>query len=328
MKKIDKLLKRSGILFITALMSSGCQKTNLPAASAIESPVAETTAIARESELSADPTAPAATITEPETSAASQDYQAENGLFWLEEGTNYTDDLDGDGIAETICYQTTKDEYYSYPEIYINDQLLYHDESSYGNLIKISLTDLDRSDGYRELCVYTTAESETTQTVSFLRYEKNSLKVLGDLNGSPVIGGAGLYYRGGIQEVKNDGTIVISMDTPIYGNSFGSYYVTVCFRLEKGEIREIEQDYYTFPTLQNGYVAKNGFTAMTEPGGSEAAFTVLAKEVVAFDGICIRNGEFYGRVTNSDGVSGWLINLEEGFPGDDRSYFEEVPAWG
>lgn len=338
MNRLDQSIKWSCLLLTAALMLSGCTKTEPLESPAVESTTVESTTdegITDESTTDESTTfentieESSTTADEPESLANGISVtEVENGLFLLEEGNEYQQDLDGDGIAETIRYQIREDEYYRSPEIYINGSLLFSDQDFYGFSPKVYLTDIDKADHYREIFVYATVDSDSTQAVGFLRYQNNTLKVMNNLSGQTILGGAGSYFRDQLIEMKGDGTIVINIDTPVYTNMFGCYYVPISFQLEGDTLVEIPQDYYTWSDERPGYVVNSSFTAMTEPGGSEAAFTASPGELVKFDGFCILNGQFHGRVTNSAGVSGWLPEIEALSPGEEGAYFEEVMVWG
>lgn len=333
MRLMNKTTKWSGVLLTAALILSGCSVTTLP-----EEPTAESTAIEG---TALESTAVDITITESteEGSDAAKENsgssggtipvtESENGLFLMEEGQSYLLDMDGDGTAETIRYQSTEGEDYRYPQLYINDQLLFDNSDTYGYSIEIYLTDIDQEDSHREICIYTTVESGTTQSVIFMRNENNTLKLFENLSGRTIFGGAGQYFRGGLMEVRGDGTVVIETDTPVYTSMFGCYYVPITFQTDGYNFREISQDSYSLSGASPEYVANSNFTALTEPNGNEAAFSTVPGDLIKFDGFCILDGQFYGRVTNSAGVSGWLVDLENLYPGEDGAYFEEVMAWG
>lgn len=343
MKPKNTFMKRIGILLTATLILSGCSKSTEP-----EEPAAESTALestTAESATTENNTAESTTTesistenTEADINAAKADLESsadaipvtesEKGLFLMEEGKSYLLDMDGDGTAETIRYQSTEDEYFQYPEIYINDRLLFDDPETYGYLTEIYLTDVDKEDSYREICVYTSVDSGTVQSAVFMRYQNNALNLFENFSGRTILGGAGQYYRGEITEVRGDGTVVINIDTPVYTNMFGCYYVPITFKLEGNSFREVPQNSYSCSVEHPGYVVNSNFTALTEPNGSEAAFSAVPGDLVKFDGFCILDGVFYGRITNSAGISGWLIELENPNPGEDGAYFKEVMVWG
>lgn len=328
MKKIWKW----GFIFVAVpLLFSGCQKPAEQESSSeietLEATTPATSATEEETESSAEESSTEETGTEQQAGSSM------SGLNLLAEGQSYSYDLDGDGTEETIRYQLNEnDEGYSQVELYINDTLCDLGGELYGYSASVYVTDLNEEDQLGEICINTTVEAGGLQALSFFRYAGGNVELIDNLAQRNVIGGAGEFSHGEISEIREDGTIVTIIDTPVHALEFGCYYVEVLFRLEGSELVEQQQDQYPFVPHDMGewpgYVVKTEFTAVTEPGGDAPAFTAAAGETVELNGLCIRDGQIYGRVTNSEGISGWLPNREGLSPNDDGSHFVEVPAWG
>lgn len=312
MKKIRKSVKWIALLSVVMVMGSGCKSNAVQ-----ETPTAEVVASAGETESI------------EETSAEDQRYT--EGLVHLEESDVYYYDLDGNGIDEAIHYQIINYDDYEQLELYINDSLWTTATEYSGWIFELYLTDIDVQDNYQEICVH--IKDISLMTLSLLRFDEHEITEITDFKSKEVLGGHGDISRIFDIKIPGDNTIELLTDTPISTFIFGNYLVPITFQLDNGQFIELEQEQYPISIVMDledwpKHIVKTEFTAMTEPGGSEAAFTAIPGDTVVFDGFSIYEGVFYGKITDAEGKIGWLVTKDDVSSSDDEAYFERVAEWG
>lgn len=237
-------------------------------------------------------------------------------------------DLDGDGSTELCGLEAVlrDDEYYSRYTLTVNGQAVTELEGFYASL---RVVDIDVTDGQKELVFFTTLDSGTLDAYEIYTMRDGAAVRAANVKDIPVMQGLGHLSRMSTDDFPGNGTFCIYADTPIYVSSFGCMYVQIPYVYDGVSVTAVEQEQYAVSYYEGitykGFAAIGDYTVYTEPGGSEAAFTMPRGEIGIPQAVAIRNGKVWLQVSwglESDDV-GWIEGSDEMY-----TYFCQPEGWG
>lgn len=250
-------------------------------------------------------------------------------------------DLDDDGQPEKILFRTDYD-----PESYRTEGVSFEiDDREVWSLqlgadgYNAWVTDLDASDGKKELVIKGQEANDSFFMLKFLSYENGTLKELGDLAEASVLNDTGHLFRitpweegyGDYIKIPGDGTLSIWADTPVYVNGLGCYYVKLSFRFGDNGFTQIPQDEYEMkvpwmygkPFVYTAQAALPFFASPEDQPSGEPSFILDPGDQMYSIALAPCTKELiFVKMQRTDGSeTGWMLFSE-------TQLFTELPGWG
>lgn len=268
-----------------------------------------------------------------DTAASEEADFIEDDLYYMEPDKEYIFDLDGDGEAERICYETMTDETEAeirgtkgVLKIYQNNKLLYTMIGN-GGTYDWAVSRCTMPTGKTYLLAYTRSDNDWTDQAFLLsQKDEDSLTVEGELcdltreneesEKSFLSGWARLNWKP-VEAVSEDRITLVWCETL---NVTGIVYIPIEYRITDEGIKVMEPPYLL--DREKNWTAHRGFNTIKEPGSKETAFRVKAEDVVKLTEITAVDGSFYLKCENEAGETGWLRDSEE------ISYDQKNGIWG
>lgn len=234
------------------------------------------------------------------------------GIIELKSGKEYSYDLDGDGVKETLSYEL-KDNNYC---IYINNEMAQNiklTEEYYEPVLQI--TDLDTSVSGLDLWAYCYGGSDDILYSGLYQYEDQVLQKVFQLSSKKI--SKNFYIKPGyLSKADGKGNFAIAMDRVFNADALiGNYYVNIPYQLKNGKVSRVEAKSYTFASLysKNKKIKAGKFKAAkkikfySKPSKkSKTAFTLKKGKIVKAEKIYFKNGSVYVKFKAGNGKTGYL----------------------
>lgn len=245
------------------------------------------------------------------------------GVIRLNAKETYQYDLNQDGTTEDIKYEYTENEvdYKTTVKLYINSKLSMEKVSD-GWAYDLQICDLDTSDRYLDLYLYSRGASDVVNSAYFIRYNGENLSEITSMEENRPKGFE--YFRYGLDKINGDGTFTVWVDTPIFSEAIGCYICSVSYQLKDNQISLLPTKTYALneTSKEYKYKAQKNFTVYKKAGSKSVSFKVKKGSKVTFEAFYVsKSGKAYMKVKNSQGKTGW-INAAL------KDLFYERPLWG
>lgn len=253
-------------------------------------------------------------------------------------------DLDGDGNLEKIRYREMEDEeaedFVNGLAILVDGEEAWENTESWAEWCRLYLTDLDSTDQKTELIAEYCSANDIVVSVKFLQFENKKMTEIADLCNVESMGeDSFIRYQGGRTpegfgpEIPGDKTVTAWVDTPIWRNGFGSYYVKLGWKYDNGTLIEEKTAEYELRSLSDGqpwdyrltvpitlYSEAACTTPIYEARPGEILHALAMQPAASADApLCIRAE--VANDTETANITGWIVV-------GDAQIFEEIPAWG
>lgn len=253
-------------------------------------------------------------------------------------------DLDGDGNLEKIRYREMENEeaedFVNGLAILVDGEEAWENTESWAEWCRLYLTDLDSTDQKTELIAEYCSANDIVVSVKFLQFENKKMTEIADLCNVESMGeDSFIRYQGGRTpegfgpEIPGDKTVTAWVDTPIWRNGFGSYYVKLGWKYDNGTLIEEKTAEYELRSLSDGqpwdyrltvpitlYSEAACTTPIYEARPGEILHALAMQPAAGADApLCIRVE--VANDADTAAITGWIVV-------GDEQIFEEIPAWG
>lgn len=244
---------------------------------------------------------------------SSQSVKASSKITQLEEGKEYSYDLNLDGKEETLSYSMKKGIY----KVFINGKVVKKiklNEESYSPNLQI--TDIDTSDSRLDLCTYAYCWSEDIEYSAIYEYDGTTLNQILNIKDKFINDSIDLR-PGYIGDTDGKGNFNVIMDRAIHvDNLTGNHFDKIPYKLANGKVKRVKTNYYQFDGYssynhdKNGayFIASQTLSFLKKPAlNAKTSFKLSKKGKVYPVKMYVSNkGVAYVQFKTKKGKTGWL----------------------
>lgn len=247
----------------------------------------------------------------------------------------YQMDLDGDGVKERIKWKGEEvgDELETYRvKVYINGkQVLSRKSKNHSFWADVSVIDVVKNDGKKELYIHYTSESDSFAGAFAYHYEKGAMKSYFELNQAATT-------RLHIQEKQpGNGKVAYTCEFSDYYAYMG--YVTQYYEIKDGKLKPVNKKTLntTSEWRKKRYKTCIATKVYENVGDKTAAFTLPKGTEFKLQKIYVNKASNLGAVSyiyvkTTDGKKGWMKNPNKlfllGYSDWDGTWSEYIYLWG
>lgn len=305
-----------GVVVIVVLMAAmtGCGKAVEVESDNVENEIEIESKTEAEEEISEE----TGNEIEPEEKVETEIVGEEQQILDLTSGETYEIDLDMDGANEKISFELVmgKEDYLAY-HVTINDNTEIIEKQIYDAYDPhIQITDIDTTDGYMDMWIYTMGASEDVVYAALYQYQNGELKKIHKME--PMEIDENYYLGTGIlHKAEGNGIFYVRADRAFFVDSLiGNHYDLIPMELKNGEVSLLDTNTYLIEGIYN---ENNQITVAVETdfykeaGSEEVGFTAkrfakVKPVIIQRDGVTL-----YVQFVNEQGETGWLCANDYGF---------------
>ena len=239
----------------------------------------------------------------------------------LKEKKTYKIDLDKDGTKDSIYFKlvrgkTYEEDYLVSLKVKINGKTKTLKNDLYDVYeAHMQVTDIDTTDGYMDIWVYTIGMSDDIYYSALYQYQNGKIKCLYEMDYTEE--DESKIVCGVLHKAKGDGTFYIKADRKFFVDTLiGNHYDLIPMKLKNGKASVKKTNTYSIAGILN---EDNKLTVAVETdfyktaGSSKIGFTAKRWDKVKPVSIYRSGEKLYVKFKSEKGEIGWLCASEFGF---------------